>query len=193
MGSEPTSSPIESWRSRLIVPGGARTTAHIRIERRRNDDSRNRSISMRSRAYWPLNLILAAVVFFGGGTSSAQMKPGDRRKAYGEARASVIESSRASPGDLQAASCLQGLALLETVHSPGSRLKKHRQDSAFFTVVVQGTYYETCQGSCDPSFSIAGSFAKSQARPDKGSHSSSTWRSRYEGPRKRGRTSRRRP
>jgi AraC family transcriptional regulator len=38
-------------------------------------------------------------------------------------------------------------ALLETVHSPGSRLKKHRHDSAFFTVVVQGTYYETCQGS----------------------------------------------
>jgi|HubBroStandDraft_1064217.scaffolds.fasta_scaffold06894_1 hypothetical protein len=38
-------------------------------------------------------------------------------------------------------------ALLETVHSPGSRLKKHRHDSAFFAVVVQGTYYETCQGS----------------------------------------------
>lgn len=38
-------------------------------------------------------------------------------------------------------------ALLETIHGRGSRLERHRHDSAFFTVVIEGAYYESCRGS----------------------------------------------
>jgi hypothetical protein len=44
-------------------------------------------------------------------------------------------------------------AMLPTEHNPGSRLTKHCHDGAFFTVVIRGSYYETCRGinaRCDP-------------------------------------------
>jgi len=37
-------------------------------------------------------------------------------------------------------------ALMATRHKPSSRLEAHRHESAFFTVVIRGAYYEGCLG-----------------------------------------------
>jgi AraC family transcriptional regulator len=43
-------------------------------------------------------------------------------------------------------------ALIATYHEPGTRIKSHRHDSAFFVAVIRGAYYQTCAGTttlCD--------------------------------------------